>query len=74
MSYLKQPDEPRYGLAVIDIFSKYADVQPISTKSTDSVYDALQKSFRIMGYPMSIYSDDDGGFKGKNKDFLKGKV
>ena len=73
MSYLKQNDVARYGLVVIDIFSKYGDVQPLSNKNADSVYNALQKSFKIMGFPMSIYTDDDGAFKSKVKEFLDGE-
>ena len=73
MSYLKQPDEPRYGLVVIDIFSKYSDVQPLATKTAKAVYNALQMSFKIMGYPMSLYTDDDSSFKGKNTEFFEGE-
>jgi hypothetical protein len=73
MSYLKQSDQPRYGLVVIDIFSKYADVQPLTNKDSTSVYEALQKSFKIMGFPMSVYSDDDGAFKAKVKEFFDGE-
>jgi hypothetical protein len=72
MNYLKQ-DSQRYGLCVIDIFSKLGDVQPLTNKDSVSVYNALQKSFKIMGFPMSIYSDDGGEFKGKVKEFFDGE-
>ena len=67
MSYLKQSSQPRYALVVIDIFSKFGDVQPINNKDSNSVYEALLTSFKIMKYPMSIYSDDDSAFKSKVK-------
>ena len=67
MSYLKQSTQPRYALVVIDIFSKYGDVQPMNNKDSNSVYEALFKSFKIMKYPRGIYSDGDGAFKAKVK-------
>ena len=63
ISYLKQTNQPRYALTVIDIFSMFGDVQPMNHKDRHSVYDALDKSFKIMKCPMSIYSDDDGAFE-----------
>ena len=45
MSYLKQSNQPRYALAVIDIFSKYGDVQPMNNTDSNSVYEALLKQF-----------------------------
>ena len=41
-------------------------------KDSDSVLKALNIIFK-MGYPMSIYSDDDGAFKSKVKEFLDGE-
>ena len=55
--------EPRYGLVVIDIFSKFANIVPMNNKDTVNVLSALKESFKKMGHPMSIYSDDDGGLK-----------
>ena len=45
MSYLKQSNQPRYALVLIDIFSKYGDVQPMNNKGNNSVYEALLTSF-----------------------------
>ena len=73
MSYLKQSTQPRYALVVIDIFSKYGDVQPMNNKDSNSVYEALLTSFKIMKYPMSIYSDDDSAFKAKVKELFDGE-
>ena len=66
-------DLPRYGLVVIDIFSKFANVVPMKFKNGASVLRGLKKSFKIMGFPMSIYSDDDGAFKSVVKDFFDGE-
>ena len=73
MGYLKQTNQPRYALTVIDIFSKSGDVQPMSNTYSHSVYDALNKSFKIMKLPLSIYSDDDGAFKSKVEELLDGE-
>ena len=69
----KTTAQPRYALVVIDIFSKFGDVEPMYRKDSDSVLKVLKIIFRKMGYPMSIYSDDDGAFKSKVKEFLDGQ-
>jgi predicted dithiol-disulfide oxidoreductase (DUF899 family) len=43
----------------------------MQNKDSESVYEALLKMFKTMGYPMSVYSDDDGAFNRKVKDFFK---
>ena len=73
MSYLKQSSRPRYAIVVIDIFSKYGDVQPMNNKGSSSVYEALLKSFKIMKYTVSVYSDDDSAFKAKVKESFDGE-
>ena len=38
------------------------------------VYDAFMECIKIMGYPSSIYSDDDGAFNSKKlQNFFKGE-
>lgn len=64
-------NQPRYGLVVIDIFSKLANVVPMKNKDGESVLKGLKESFEKMGFPMSIYSDDDGAFKSVVKDFFQ---
>lgn len=66
-------DVPRYALVVIDIFSKLANVVPMKNRDSPSVLSALKESFKKMGYPMSVYSDDDGAFKSVVKQFLDGE-
>ena len=63
----KNTSQPRYALVVIDIFSKLGDAKPLLNKDSISVYNALIEIFKKMGYPISIYSDDDGAFKSKVK-------
>ena len=57
--------QPRYGLVCIDIFSKKGHVIPMSERDGNTVYDAFLESFKVMGQPLSIYSDADGSFKSK---------
>ena len=73
MVELQRPQtQPRYGLAGIDIFSKFGDVEPMYRKDCEAILDALNIIFNKMGYPMPIYSDDDGAFKLQVKEFLDG--
>ena len=73
MSCSKQSNQPRYALTVIGIFSKYGDVQPMNNKDSNTVYEALSKRFKIMKYPMGIYSDGDSAFKANVKYLFDGE-
>ena len=64
-------DEPRYGLVVIDIFSKLANVVPMKEKSGPITLSAMKESFDKMGFPMSVYSDNDRAFQAGVKDFFE---
>lgn len=66
----KSETQPRFAIIVIDIFSKLGDAEPMYNKDSNSVYNALLKIFKKMGYPMSVYSDDDAAFKSKVKEFF----
>ena len=63
----KDKNVPQYALVVIDIFSKLADVIPMEERDGEHGLKALRASFKKMGYPMSVYSDDDGAFATKNQ-------
>ena len=63
--------QPKYALVVIDIFSKLANVVPMKKNNSESVLDALKQSFKKMGSPISIYSDNDGAFESVVKEFFK---
>ena len=55
----------RYGLICIDIFSKKCHIVPIENKDGDAVYKAVMKCFKVLGQPLSIYSDDEGALNSK---------
>ena len=55
--------EPRYAMVVIDIFSRLANVVPMKEKTDPNALSALKESFERIGFPMSIYSDNDRAFQ-----------
>ena len=59
-------DMLRYALLCIDIFSKKVHVVPLKSKDGRDVYDAVLECFKVLGHPISIYSDDEGSFNSKN--------
>ena len=63
----KSEDQPKFALVVIDIFNKFGDAEPMYRKDSEAILEALKIIFSKMGYPMSIYSDDDGAFKSSVK-------
>ena len=58
-------------MVVIDIFSKLANVVPMKEKSGTNALSALKESFNKMGFPMSVYSDNDRAFQAGVKDFFE---
>ena len=62
----------RYGLICIGIFSKNCHIVPIENKDSDDVYKAVLECFKVLGQPLSIYSDDEGALNSKKlQTFLK---
>ena len=55
----------RYGLACIDIFSKKCHIVLTENKDGDDVYKAVMECFKVLGQPLSIYSDDEGALNSK---------
>ena len=55
----------RYGLVCIDIFSKKCHIVPIANKDGDDVYKAVMECFKVLGQPLSVYSDDEGALNSK---------
>lgn len=53
---------PRYGFTCVDIFTKFAVMLPLRTKSTTETTNALKQVFQQMGYPTSIVCDEGGEF------------
>ena len=67
-------NSPRYGLICIDIFSKKLHIEPMKERDGEITYKAILQCFKILGHPMSIYTDDDGAFNSnKLQDYLKGE-
>lgn len=63
----------RYGLCVVDVFSKKAAVEPVGNKDPETLRDAYKKCQEVLGPepPKSVYTDDDGGFTGVFPQYLK---
>ena len=61
-------DKPRYAMVVIDIFSKLANVVLMKEKTGPNALSALKESFKNMGFPTSIYGDNDRAFQAGVKD------
>ena len=54
------------GLLVIDIFTKYMTVVPLSSKTEPAVLEGIKKAIENMGHkPRVVYSDDEGALNGK---------
>jgi hypothetical protein len=58
----------KYGLVMIDIFTKYAQVGLMKTKRADECLDVALRLFNKMGTPKSLYMDEGSEFLGE---FLK---
>ena len=67
-------NQPTYGMVCIDIFSKKSHIVPMETNETDTVYNALLECFKVLGQPLSVYSDDEGSLNSKKiQDYFKGE-
>ena len=56
---------PRYGFAVVDIFSKKGACFPLTSKVAPKTAECLKKTFDELGYPASIMCDEGGEFHGE---------
>ena len=72
MNKFKQEGEERYGLIVIDAFSRYAYIHPMENKNSEDVLKALKEAFKVMGEPIEIFSDEDTAFLSVVKKYLGG--
>ena len=72
MNKFKQEGEERYALIVIDAFSKYAYIHPMENKNSEDVLKALKATFKVMGEPIEIFSDEDTAFLSVVKKYLDG--
>ena len=63
--------EYNYVLAVMDIFSRFLWLRPLSDKSADQVATELKKLYSIIGYPHLLQTDRGGEFFGSLKRFCE---
>ena len=68
MNQFKQEGEERYGLIVIDAFSRYAYIHPMGNKNSEDV----RATFKVMGEPIEIFSDEEPALLGVVKKYLDG--
>lgn len=56
----------KYGLSVIDIFTKKADIQLLKNKNSNTVLEAIKKAFeKLGGKPKSVFVDEGTEFVNK---------
>ena len=54
----------RFGLSVIDVFSKYATVIPMKERKAEFIMEGLFKAFKTIGkQPEILYMDDEGALQ-----------
>jgi transposase InsO family protein len=59
----------KYALVVIDVFSKFVDIELLKKKTAGETVEAMQKILNKMGIPKLIYCDEGSEFN--NKEFKK---
>ena len=65
----------RYGLICVDIFSKKLHIEPMKVRDIETVCKEILQGFKVLGHPMSIYTDDDGAFAYKKlQEYLDGEA
>lgn len=55
----------KYGLVCVDIFTKYADVEPMRRKTAKETTEAVLRIFQRMGKPETVYTDGGSEFRGE---------
>ena len=67
-------NQPKFGFVCIDIFSKKCHIVPMENNDIDTFFNAMLECFKVLGYPLSIYSDDEGALNSKKiQNYLKGE-
>ena len=67
-----QLDTKNYFLSCIDVYSKFAQVYPIVSRTWIDMKGAILRAFNDMGKPKTIKADNDPGLKSKNlEEWLK---
>ena len=77
MDLLTMPNDDgyRYMLVVVDANSKLTDAEPLKTKNSNEITQALKKIHKrkILGIPKIVHIDAGGEFKGDTLKYLKNK-
>ena len=55
----------KFGLVCIDIFTKYAKIEPLKDRTSKATTDATLRIFEKMGKPEVVYTDDGKEFLGE---------
>lgn len=55
----------KFGLVCIDIFTKYAKIEPLKDKTSKATTEATLRIFEKMGKPEVVYTDDGKEFLGE---------
>ncbi len=58
----KHFNDNKYGLSVIDVFTRKGTVILINKKTSQTIIDALKKAFEELGKPKMIYADEGSEF------------
>ena len=67
-------NQPKFGFVCIDIFSQKCHIVPMENNDIDTFSNAMLECFKVLGYPLSIYSDDEGALNSKKiQNYLKGE-
>ena len=67
-------NQPKFGFVCIDIFSKKCHIVPMEINDIETFFNAMLECFKVLGYPLSIYSDDEGALNSKKiQNYLKGE-
>ena len=67
-------NQPKFCFVCIDIFSKKCHIVPMENNDIDTFFNAMLECFKVLGYPLSIYSDDEGALNSKKiQNYLKGE-
>ena len=67
-------NQPKFGFVCIDVFSKKCHIVPMEINDIDTFFNAMLECFKVLGYPLSIYSDDEGALNSKKiQNYLKGE-
>lgn len=62
--YKPQPGLKKFGLLVVDIFTKFVAIEPLEKRAGDVLLTGLRKVMRTMGgTPETLYSDEEGGLE-----------